>query len=1368
VSETQAATGSTWTTGTGVVAAYPLTAMQLGMLVDSNLSDRPWVNVEQIVCHLDDEPIDVAALEAAWAHVQDEHEILRTSFTFDNNNDGDGADEPMQQVHESAPLTITVHDRSHLTDAEREVALHDWLIADRDRGIDVAAAPGMRLTLFVDGPRSGVFVWTVHHALVDGRGFTLALQDAFDAYETLRAGNVPSPRSDRPRFADHVTAALATDAVQAEAYFRDVLSGYDEPVDMAGALGTAGAVRTAGRHREVERWVPAATVARLAARSASSGATLATAVMAAWALLLGRSTYRSDVVFGSTRSGRHTIPGADELVGCLITSIPIRARIGADDTVDNLLAAIRGQQDAVRPHEHASLVDIHRWSDVPRTVPLYTTGVVFERSLVDTALRGRGGLWASRRFVVLEESGLPLFLAAYGDDGAGDDGLLLRLEYDTDRFTDATAALLGDQLAALLGSLADAEPDAPLGSVSMLTPGAAADIVDGLNPPRYERPSETALDTFERVAARAPDSPALSVAGSGATISYGELDRRANQLAHVLRHQHAGPDRIVAICLPRSPEFVIAMFAAMKAGAAYLPIDPTYPAAAVAHMLDDSAPCAVVTTAAVRSRLPGTTAAIVDVDRDRSTVAVQSVDAPDRSGLGHHHPAYVIYTSGSSGRPKGVLISHGALAAFCEATIQRYKIVPDDRILQFASLSFDISIEEILPTLLSGATLLLRTDAMAESIDELLHVAGRDRVTVLNLPTAFWHDLVDHLDSEHLDTETRDALPSSVRLSIVGGEKVNRHAYERWAELVPGVRWMNGYGPTEATVTSTLFDPAEHPSAMTGARSGTEVPIGVPLLNTRLYVLGPDRSLVPRGVAGQLWVGGASVANGYHNRPELTAEKFLADPFDPEHQAARMYSTGDLARWLDTGDVDFLGRIDRQVKVRGFRIEPGEIEANLERQPEIAQAFVAVRDDVTGDMLVAWVTPKPGATVDGDAVRQALRATSPAHMVPSIIVPVGELPRTPGGKVDVGSLPEPPSRSANLAAGSLDEPADDTERGLCETFARVLRLDQVGVDESFFELGGHSLLAVRLLGRLRRDVGHHISLSTLYSAPTPRELASRIRTGRTEGYSYLIPIKPTGSRTPIFGVHVLGTNACYYRPLAARLDAEQPLYGLSFSELDENTPTDIATIAATYAAELERFRPSGPIVITAVSLGGYVAFELAQQLVAKGRQVAVLAIFDGAGPGGRPQASRAHRLRIHLALLRLGKVTYLRKKVTGVAERFALAAGVMRARVRVATGRPLPDALRLHSFVQANVGAADSYAATPYPGRITVFRAQGEVFDAPEVATTGLGWSVVAAGGLDVIDVPGDHMSIFEDPFVATLADELDAVVRAACEEPSR
>jgi len=598
----------------------------------------------------------------------------------------------------------------------------------------------------------------------------------------------------------------------------------------------------------------------------------------------------------------------------------------------------------------------------------------------------------------------------------------------------------------------------------------------------------------------------------------------------------------------------------------------------------------------------------------------------------------------------------------------------------------------------------------------------------------------------------------------VGGEKVSRHAFERWAELVPGVRWMNGYGPTEATVTSTLFDPAENPVAL----SSKEVPIGPPLINTRLYVLGPDRSLLPPGAAGQLWVGGAGVAIGYHNRPELTAERFVTDPFD-DHPGARMYATGDLARWLETGDVEYLGRNDRQVKVRGFRIEPAEIEATLERHADVAQAFVAVRHDVMGDTLVAWVTPKQGASVDGESVRRAIRTMAPSYMVPSAVLAVVELPRTPTGKVDVAALPAPPSRASNVeAAGSSDQPVDDTERSLCEAFAAALRLDRVGVNDSFFELGGHSLLAARLIGRLRRDLGHHISFSTLYSAPSPRELAETIRSGHTGGYSYLLPIKSTGSLTLIFGVHVLGPNMSHYRPLIKHLDPERPIYGLSFNELDERQPTDIETVAATYAAELEQFRPTGPIVLTGWSLGGYVAFELAHQLVAKGRDVAMLVIFDASGPGGRPPASRALRLRIHISLLRRHRLTYARQKFSDVPERIPAASAKLRAGIRVASGRPIPDALRLHTFVHSNASAADAYKPESYPGRITVFRAKDMIFDAPQAAETGLGWSVVAAGGLDLVTVPGDHMSILQEPHVATLASELETVLRASCEEPDQ
>ena len=1356
-------TGSEMSDGnTPVLDSYPLTPMQFGLAFESSIAAVPGVNIEQVVCRFTDEQVDPALLERAWRATQAHHDVLRTSIDLEH------PDGPTQHVHAACSLEVATLDWRALDDAEQERALEEWLAVDRSRGLDLADPCASRVTLIDMGPDRSTMVWTFHHALLDGRSFATVLEEVLGRLDELVESGTMAPRAERPRFRDHVAAVTGPgrDDVAAKAFFCDLLAGHTEPTPAPGASAELAAATESVhggdgplRHDEVERRLGAAFVTRLEARAAQADATVGSALLAAWSVLQSRYCSSTDVVFGTTRAGRHQVDGAADMVGCLINTVPIRLRPAADSTVDELLRAARAFQLDVRPHEHAALVDIRSWSDVSGDRPLMSTTVVFDRELLDTRLRSGGGR-PGRHVTVHEQASSPLMLAAYLDDG-----LVLRLEYDTARYRSETVDVMADHLARLLESFAESEPETRIGDLEMLGHEERRRLLEDRNPSRpVPEPTGRYVDRFEEQVERHPHDIAVESVDPAESLSYRELDERANRLAHVLVAAGASQEHPVGVCLARSPDFVVSILAVLKAGAWYLPLDPAYPRAALSHMLEDSGARLVLTDSASAAQVPaGDGREVLVVDR-LATLGAAPTSPPERAPAGAEDLAYVIYTSGTTGTPKGVMVSDRSLGAFCTAVAQRYELTSSDRVLQFSSLSFDVSVEELLPTLSVGAAVVLRSEDMSSSMRSLVEASGQAGLSVLNLPSAIWHTLVEHLDS------TGDRLAPSVRLVVVGGEKVSRVAYEVWARLHPEVRWLNGYGPTETTVTCTSFDPAGRYEL----GSGRELPIGRPLANARAYVLDETGSfLVPDGQAGELWIGGSGVAQGYLGRAGLTAERFRPDPFvaDP---AARMYRTGDRARWSDSGDLEYLGRSDRQIKLRGFRIEPGEVEGVLEQHPEVRQAFVSLRSDpLGGERLVAWVV------ADGDApdparVLAEARGRLPRHAVPSAVVVTDELVRTPAGKVDVDALPAPRDHQGpHSGQGSPGEaPADEREADLCRVFGEVLgRSRPVAADASFFDLGGHSLLAVRLIGRLDAELGTRVSLSTLHRAPSPRALALELvaepgtagasgaeRPGEPERV-YLSAIQPLGDRPPLYGIHVLGTNGAFFRPLATRLGVDQPVFGLSATDPDEQTPTAVEEIAARYVEEIEQHHPVGPLALAAVSLGGFVAFEVAQQLVARGRDVQVLALFDSAGPGGRPTVPTRRRIAIHAELVRTGGREY----VAGAARRLLATlrerSDTIRVRLHRRAGSDTPDDLWMHRFVLANAAAADRYVARPYSGPITVFHAAEEVFDTPEAIRTALGWSCVAAGPIEVVEVPGRHMSMLEEPHVAVLADELRAAI---------
>jgi amino acid adenylation domain-containing protein len=1323
--------------------ALGLTPIQEGMVYESAVAGRPWANLEQLVCRFDDEPFDLPAMAAAWHDAQRRHPMLRASIET-------GADDrPVQLLHPEDALAIRREDWSRLPRDQVDSALRGWLAADRDAGIDLTDPPAMRVHVLELGPRSWVLVWTFHHALLDGRSFGLVIEEVLDAYDRLVAGLPLIEQPDPPSFADHVAAQAALDRTAAEAHFRSLLDGFGEPTPPPGADPTA--PPGSGRHHERSAVVPAGEVHRLDTWAAGLGVTFGALLLTAWGLLLSRYTGRHDVVFGCTRAGRHLTRDAASMVGCLINTVPVRLRVQRAVTVGDLVGDVRAQQLSVRPHEHTALVDVERWAGTGAEASLIQTLVMYEHRLLDSHLRSKGGHWTGRHVEVLEETAVPMALVAHRDEDAGE--VHLRLEYDRERWDDAAADRVLVHLRNLLGALADAGPSTEVDELAMLSEVEVHRLLVERNPVVAPEPGfRTLADAFEaRVAASGGDLAVRAVA-DGVELTFADLDVAANRLARQLRDAGVGPEVVVGVCLPRSPEAVVSLLAVAKAGGAYLPLDPAHPPAALGHMLRDARAAVVVTADRYRHLVAELGPATISLEGDAARPVVEPPTAPPREALDAAHAAYVIYTSGSSGPAKGVAVSHRALLAYADAVVDRYHLRPADRVLQFASLSFDVSIEEVVPTLLAGAAVVLRTEAMAESAPALLEAVDRERLTVLNLPTAFWHELVEH---EH---GTGDRLPSWVRLVVAGGEKVSRDGYERWRAIEPSVAFGNGYGPTETTVTCTFFDAPDEPLP-----PGIGVPIGRPLANARAYVLGGEgRWLVPDGVAGELWIGGDSIATGYLGRPELTADRFRVDPWSPVPRA-RMYRTGDLARWLPSGDLDYLGRADRQVKLRGYRIEPGEVEAALERLDEVRQAFVAVRTGHAGDQLVAWVVAARPEAFDARAAIAMLRSQLPAHLVPASVLAVTSIPRTPNGKVDVRALPSPAATGSTTPASLAAAPDEGRLLEVCELFGQILGLGTpAAADLSFFDAGGHSLLAVRLLSRIERQLGRRLSLAALHRDPTPRGVVGALDANGSEEEreTCLVPIQPTGSRVPLYGVHVLGTNACYYRPLAARLGPDQPVLGLSVDRPGAILPTAVHDLAALYADEIDRHRPEGPLALAAVSMGSFVAFELAQQLRRRGREVRVLVLFDAAGPGGRPQVGRIRRLRIHGGQLRRRGLDYLRERANRWAEVLGEHRRTWQLRRAGSTEATSDDDLWLHSFVLANVRAAEEYVTQPYRGRLAVIRAADELFDDPVCAQTGLGWRPVAAGEFEVLAVPGRHMTMLQEPHVASLASVVDDLLR--------
>jgi amino acid adenylation domain-containing protein len=712
---------------------------------------------------------------------------------------------------------------------------------------------------------------------------------------------------------------------------------------------------------------------------------------------------------------------------------------------------------------------------------------------------------------------------------------------------------------------------------------------------------------FEAQVRRAPHAVALSFENTD--VTYRELNSRANKVAHYLKRFGVGPEILVGISLERSPDMIVALLATLKAGGAYVPLDPAYPAERLSFMVEDSNTSVLLTEHRLIESLPKFSGRVICLDAEWDLIS----EEPDGNPIVAIEPknlAYVIYTSGSTGTPKGVAIEHRSLLNYVETAISQYEITPEDRVLQFASINFDTSAEEIYPCLGRGSTLVLRTESMFGSVSHFMEGCRAGKISILDLPTAYWHELVVALSTEEL------RLPESIRLVIIGGEKALPNRLERWKSVIgDSVRLVNTYGPTEATIVTTMYD-LTHAAVVT-----EQVPIGLPIPNAETYILDSQYQPVPIGVTGELYIGGIGLARGYLNRPELTAQRFTNNPFSSK-PGARLYKTGDLARYTSDKTIEYVGRADDQVKVNGFRIELGEIESLLRLHPGIGDCVVAAQEDSDfSKHLVAYIVPEERGqnAVEPHDLREFLSKKLPAHMLPAAFVVMDALPLSVNGKIDKDALPRP-TNIRSVTAKRYVRPRDPLEYELVHIWEELLKLQPIGIRDDFFEIGGNSLLAVRMLGQIERVFGKILPLSTLFSGTTIEHLARTILEKSDQSVrSRLVRVQAGGTRKPLFFLPGdFNGGGLYCLNLCRHLGKDQPFFALQPHGLDDQpVPTTIEQMAADQVKTLRAFKPDGPYLLGGFCNGALVAFEMARQLSAVGERVELLVLILASASNAR-------------------------------------------------------------------------------------------------------------------------------------------------------
>jgi amino acid adenylation domain-containing protein len=1026
---------------------YPLSPLQQGLLFHALYSPETGAYVEQAPMLVEGD-LDVDAFARAFQRTVDRHAALRTGLVWEN------VAQPLQVVYREAVLPVERRDWSALAEAEWRAELDAWLAADRRRGFELTRAPLLRLAFMRLGPARHVFVFTFHHAILDGWSTPLVFGEVDAFYAAVREGRTPH-LPPAPRYRDYVAWLRGQDAAADEAFWRRVLDGFDTPTPLPLA---AGGPAVAERHAQAGLFIPAAEHARLAAFARDNNLTLNTLVQGAWALVLARHAGERDVLFGVTVSGRPAeLPGIERAVGLFINTIPFRVQVPEEGTVGAWLAGLQRLQGTMRQHEHVSLVDVQGWSAVPRDRPLFESGYVFENYPLQAEEEDE-----QLRFTpihILERVSHPLSLGVVPGPE-----LELRLSYDPARFSEDAAGRILAAVRAALRGLSESM-DRPLSRVEVLADDDRRALDAWGRGPAPEGAEPVHLGVLAQ-AARTPD--AVAVEWDGGRMTYAQLEARSRRLAHRLAAEGVRPGARVAVCMERGPEMVVALLAVLRAGAAYVPVDPDQPAERVRRLLDGVAAPVVLTQSRLAELLPAD-ASVIAVDtlpEEEAESAAPFVDA----AVDPEDIAYVIHTSGSTGTPKGVEVPHRALAAHMAWMRRRFPLGADGAVLQKTPFGFDASVWEFWAPLLEGARLVMAPPGAHREPARLMDAVRSGAVTTLQMVPSLLAVLVE--------TPGLEAC-TSLRRVFAGGEALPGELVRRLRTRLD-VEVVNLYGPTEACIDASFHVVGAHDSSPVA-------PIGRPVDGTRLYVLDAVHRLLPPGAAGELCIGGAGVARGYIGRPALTAEKFVPDAFAGV-PGARMYRSGDRVRWGADGALEFLGRADLQVKVRGVRVEPGEVEAALAALPGVGAAAVVAREDRPGDVrLAAYVAPADSAAPpEPDALRRALAAVLPDAMVPSAFVVLDRLPLTPSGKTDRRALPAP----GEAAGAEFVEPATATERVLAEIWSEVLGVERVGADDSFFALGGHSLLAVQAATRIRAALGVDVPLRTLFDEPRLRGLAA--------------------------------------------------------------------------------------------------------------------------------------------------------------------------------------------------------------------------------------------------------------------------------------
>ncbi len=1170
--------------------------------------------------------LNLSALQHSLNEIVRRHEILRTSFVCVDGK-------PTQVIYPDLPLSLSIINLREIPQwNQRQAEALRLLAQTANSPFGLTEAPLLRTTLVKLDETEHILSFTIHHIICDNWSMGILLQEVAALY-TAFCSNKPLPLPELPiQYADFAIWQrqwLTGDRLQSQLnYWQQQLINYPPILQLPTDRPRPALQSFCGKTQSF--YLSSDLTKALKALSLQEEVTLFMMLLAAFVTLLYRYSQQDDILIGTAIANRN-YKEQERLIGLFANTLVLRTNCAGNPTFRELLHQVRECTLSAYTHQDLPfeyLVEQIQPERNPSYNPLFQVMFVLQNSPMEE----------------LQLPGLDLNLLPLENQTAKFDlslvmqekecGLYGELEYNTDLFNADTICRMVEHLQNVLTGIV-ANPEQRLGDLPILSPAEQQQLLVNWNHTQADYPQDICI--HQLFADRVEKTPnAVAVVFADQQLTYQQLNQQADALAHYLKQLGVKPEVIVGICLEKSLEMVIGILAILKAGGTYLPLDPSYPQERLAFILEDAKPLVLLTQTRLITELQLHKVQIVSLDTSWQNNISETITQQYPTEVKSENLAYVIYTSGSTGIPKGVMIAHQALVNHSLAAAKIYQLQSNDRVLQFASISFDVAAEELFPSWLCGSTVVIRPNWIL-SFSNFQQFLKSAKITVLNLPTVYWHQWVSELSNSNI------ALPPTLRLIIVGTEQAQPEKLALWQQQVgTKVRWLNAYGPTEATIGATIYEPVDVLENFQTA----SVPIGRPIDNNQIYILDKHLKPTPIGIPGELYISGFGLARGYLNRPDLTAEKFIPNPFEkavpmkqvsppsmkvvfpllPTYKSGgdKLYKTGDLARYLPNGNIEYLGRIDNQVKIRGYRVELEEIEVTLTQHPDVQETVVITHlNDARDTQLIAYVVLNNKQQPTAKELRNFLKQQLPDYMIPSAFILMENLPQMPNGKVDRQALLALEFKQPRLEKDFV-APRDDLEFQLTQIWEEVLGISPIGVTDNFFELGGHSLLAVRLMAKIEKFFGSRLSLVQLFQEATIEKLKSLLSQNifSSQNPSPLVAIQPRGSKKPLFFVHPVGGNIFCYYELANSFGLDRPFYGLRSLGLDgECKPyTSIEDMASAYISAIRVIQPEGSYLLGGWSMGGVIAFEMATQLQKQGQKVALLALLDSQTPISKTQS----------------------------------------------------------------------------------------------------------------------------------------------------